>query len=241
MNMKNYMIYFIVITALVLASCASASEEVATAPVSEVEVAAAEPTEIVTLNEAVEIIDGTELTVERIEARPVISTRTDISFAFEVPRLSAQNQVLIISTLQPLLPVDPQVLVQYYFDEAEIEGINTDLAIAQMIYNTNELKYGGLFAINNPGGLGMENNARSRQKFDTLQMGVRAHIQHLKGYASSSDLRTNVVDSRRSILITEDFLGNVGTLGQLFFTWYDYEGVAEKVIDILNRQYTSVL
>ena len=84
-----------------------------------------------------------------------------------------------------------------YIEEAEYEGINWDVAFVQMCLETGFLKYGGLVDItqNNFCGLGSFNN-RKGASFPTIREGVRAHIQHLKAYSSTENLKNTLLDPR---------------------------------------------
>jgi hypothetical protein len=82
-------------------------------------------------------------------------------------------------------------IVDLYIAEANIEGVNYEIAIAQMCYHTRYLSYKGTFVTpqsNNFGGLSSLKNHNVPHIFDTCQKGIRAHIQHLKGYASKDGL-----------------------------------------------------
>lgn len=89
-------------------------------------------------------------------------------------------------------------LVQAYLEEAAYEGVNHDIAFSQMCLETGFLKYGGDVAReqNNFCGLGAIGDAEPGLSFGTLRDGVRAHIQHLKAYASTDTLRMQKVDAR---------------------------------------------
>ena len=114
-------------------------------------------------------------------------------------------------------------LIDTYISEAEIEGINLDIAIAQMLYTTKYLdsknqqmknhNYGGL-SEQTPGWNGKFPNRLS----DGMTEGVRAHIQHLKGYVSTQR-PVPCVDPRYDILAEKGYLGQVKTFGELFRAW----------------------
>ena len=89
-------------------------------------------------------------------------------------------------------------LAQLYIYEAKTEGINHDIAFAQMCHETNLLRYGGQVKARqyNYCGLGAIDNGASGAVFPNMQTGVRAHIQHLKAYASTKSLRRRIVDPR---------------------------------------------
>jgi hypothetical protein len=86
----------------------------------------------------------------------------------------------------------------YYVEEAFAEGVNHDTAFAQMCLETGFLRYGGLVSpdMNNFCGLGAIGPQEPGLIFPDSRTGVRAHIQHLKAYASTEPLNQGLVDPR---------------------------------------------
>ena len=72
-------------------------------------------------------------------------------------------------------------VAQYYIEEAAAEGVNSDVAFAQMCLETGYLNFGGLVQpeFHNYCGLGAMDAEHPGEQFETEQLGVRAHIQHL--------------------------------------------------------------
>jgi hypothetical protein len=99
-----------------------------------------------------------------------------------------------------------QSLAGFYVEEAAVEGVNHDVAFAQMCLETGSLKYGGLVTpdMNNFCGLGStgarnpDGQLERGNAFPDPRTGVRAHIQHLKAYASDEPLNQELVDPRYS-------------------------------------------
>jgi len=127
-------------------------------------------------------------------------------------------------------------LIETYIREAGSEGINHDIAIAQMLYATNNLSnqrmitynYGGL----NADGLSWNGS------FHDMTEGVRAHIQHLKGYASTHPPRTHIVDPRYHLLVNIGHLGSVRTFDDLYRQWTvnsNYGNSINRILDELYR------
>ncbi len=89
-------------------------------------------------------------------------------------------------------------LVKIYIEEAAREGVNHDVAFVQMCHETDFLKYTGVVKPkqNNFCGLGTVNDDTPGEYFETAEKGIRAHIQHLKAYASKQDLKHALVDNR---------------------------------------------
>ena len=108
---------------------------------------------------------------------------------------------------------------QYYIDEAAVEGINSDAAFAQMCLETGFLKFGGLVQpeFHNYCGLGAMDAEHPGEQFETEELGVRAHIQHLQAYATTEDitLHKELVDPRYNWVhktkYIEDIFGLTGT------------------------------
>jgi len=89
-------------------------------------------------------------------------------------------------------------LARIYIDEAAAEGINSDIAFCQMVHETDYLRFGEDVqpGQNNFCGLGATGKNEPGLSFPSVQIGVRAHIQHLKAYANARPLRKKLVDPR---------------------------------------------
>lgn len=85
-----------------------------------------------------------------------------------------------------------------YLEEARAENINQDVAFAQMCIETGFLSYGGTAnrEQNNFCGLGVSNSYTKGESFSDMRLGVRAHIQHLKAYATTDQPNNEIVDPR---------------------------------------------
>jgi hypothetical protein len=90
------------------------------------------------------------------------------------------------------------VIAEYYVEEAAIEGVNHDVAFCQMCIETNFLRFGGDVhrRQNNFGGIGATGNGVPGDSFESVQMGIRAQVQHLKAYGNRRRLRRRLVDPR---------------------------------------------
>lgn len=89
-------------------------------------------------------------------------------------------------------------IAKIYIEEAGEEGINHDVAFSQMCLETGFLKFGGDVTPeqNNFCGLGVVGGGVKGLSFKDIRSGIRAHIQHLKAYASTDDLNLELVDER---------------------------------------------
>jgi hypothetical protein len=120
-------------------------------------------------------------------------------------------------------------------DEAGIEGINHDAAFAQMCLETGFLKFGGLVTpeMNNFCGLGSTGPGQPGERFPDSRTGVRAHIQHLKAYATPEPPKQELVDPRYYRVRS----GSSPAIGGLAGTWAADRAYGEKIKDILTRLY----
>jgi len=86
-------------------------------------------------------------------------------------------------------------LAEFFISEGRTEGVRGDMAFCQSILETGWFKFGGqvLPEQNNYCGL-------SDEYFLSPQMGVRAQIQHLKAYASTTPLKQDNADPRFHIV-----------------------------------------
>ena len=87
---------------------------------------------------------------------------------------------------------------ELYKKEAEYEGVKVEVAFCQAMKETGFLKYGGDVKIGqfNFCGLGATGGGEPGNSFATMQSGIRAHIQHLKAYASTEKLVKGKEDPR---------------------------------------------
>jgi hypothetical protein len=129
-------------------------------------------------------------------------------------------------------------LARFYAEEAEIEGVNHDVAFAQMCLETGYLRYGNLVTadMNNFCGLGAIGVDQRGERFDEPRIGVRAHIQHLKAYATEKPLRQDLVDPRYRWVR----YGTAPTIYGLVGTWAVDPNYAEKIKGVLERLYRFV-
>lgn len=110
---------------------------------------------------------------------------------------------------------DIESFCQIYCEEAEKEGVRTEVAFAQTMKETGWLQYGGDARITqyNFAGLGTTGNGVPGNSYSDVREGVRAQIQHLKAYATEEALATDCVDERYSY-VTKGSAPYVEWLGQ---------------------------
>ena len=102
----------------------------------------------------------------------------------------------------PKLNCTVEDVVHLYYVEAGREGIRPDIAICQAIKETGVWAYGGdvVPEQNNYCGLGTTGGGVKGAYFETPQLGVRAHIQHLLAYSSKRMPKVEVVDPRYNLI-----------------------------------------
>ena len=123
------------------------------------------------------------------------------------------------------------LVAQTYIREAAIEGVNYDIAFCQMCLETNYLRYTGDVSSdqNNYCGLGATGGGVAGHTFDNMQIGIRAHIQHLKAYGGTRELRQALVDPRFGMVRRGQSLYVPGLTG----AWATDPDYSEKIVRIM--------
>ncbi|MCY6959784.1 glucosaminidase domain-containing protein [Clostridium brassicae] len=143
----------------------------------------------------------------------------------------------------PKLSVDIYQLAKIFLEEGEIEGVRGDIAFCQSIKETGYFKYGGqvLPEQNNYAGIGALNNSPVGKGawFKEAREGVKAQIQHLKGYATTEELKSECVDPRYFILKECGLLGVAPNWEDLNGRWAvpgnNYGQEIIKIYDIIKQ------
>lgn len=83
-------------------------------------------------------------------------------------------------------------------DECKKEGVKAEVIFAQVCLETGYLQFGGQVSAEqcNFCGLGATDDGAAGATFANVRTGIRAQIQHLKGYASKDKLNQKCVDPR---------------------------------------------
>jgi TolA-binding protein len=127
-------------------------------------------------------------------------------------------------------------LLRIYMEIAGREQVNYDIAIAQMCFATDYLKQKDNNY--NYAGFSPEETGRSTISFRNREEGILAHIQHLKAYASPTEIpRNQLVDPRYNILEKLGYRNSVETFDQLYAKWAPRNGVnyGKAITDILTE------
>lgn len=91
-----------------------------------------------------------------------------------------------------------RTLYRHYRELCRLEGVSMAVAIAQMIHETDYLRFTGTVrAVQyNYAGLGATGGGNPGLSFPDMRTGVAAHVQHIKAYANDAPLATPLVDPR---------------------------------------------
>ena len=91
-----------------------------------------------------------------------------------------------------------EAFCQIVYDEALIEGVKPEVVFGQAMNETGYLQFGGDVKIEqfNFAGLGATGGGVKGESFKNVAEGIRAQVQHLKGYASTEALKQTCVDKR---------------------------------------------
>lgn len=91
-----------------------------------------------------------------------------------------------------------QKFCEIIIDESKKEGVRAEVVFAQVCLETGYLSFGGQVSAEqcNFSGLGATDDGASGAVFPSVKIGIRAQVQHLKGYASTEDLNGECVDPR---------------------------------------------
>jgi hypothetical protein len=124
-----------------------------------------------------------------------------------------------------------------YREEATIEGVNYDIAFSQMCVETNYLRFGSDIkpSQNNFGNLGTVGGGTEGATFPSARLGVRAHVQHLKAYASLEPLVQEPITPRFGFVPR----GIAPLVSQLSGRWSADLQYGDRIMAVLKRLYES--
>jgi hypothetical protein len=150
---------------------------------------------------------------------------------------SAQSLKILIESGNPNgLMMFPN-LPELYQEEATAEKVNADIAFCQMCLETGFLAFGNDVdpRQNNFCGLGATGGGVVGASFPDSRTGVRAHVQHLKAYASTEPLVRPVVDPRFNMVAR----GVAPTITDLAGRWAVDPEYGVKILSLLRRLYNA--
>ncbi|MDP3464024.1 MAG: glucosaminidase domain-containing protein [Bacteroidales bacterium] len=126
-------------------------------------------------------------------------------------------------------------IVDLYLLESSHEGINHDLAFVQMCHETGFMRFTGDVKASqfNFCGLGAIGNNEPGLSFNSAEEGIRAHIQHLKAYASLEELSSTPVYNRIRFVKR----GMAPSLHDLTGKWATDQLYGQKIESLLGKAY----
>lgn len=91
---------------------------------------------------------------------------------------------------------------QIVYEEATAEGVRAEVVFCQAMWETGWLQFGGDVNVAqcNFAGIGATGGGAKGQYFKDVREGIRAQVQHLKAYASTSALKNACVDPRFNLV-----------------------------------------
>lgn len=126
-------------------------------------------------------------------------------------------------------------IAHIYVQEADKEGVNYDVAFSQMCLETGFLKFGGEVEPqqNNFCGLGVVSKGIHGLSFPSIRIGIRAHIQHLKAYATKARIKNPIVDKRLKYVKR----GSIKTINDFSGRWATDKHYSRKLYALMTRLY----
>lgn len=181
----------------------------------------------------IEVLPADQQPTEPSEPEPTISSPS-ITIASSGTKNVAQLTAFFFDNNPNADEEKVRRLAYYYIDEGYKEGINSDIAFTQMCLETGFLRFGGLVqeSMNNFCGLGAMDSEHTGEVFETEEMGVRAHIQHLHAYGTTGELTQPLIDKRYRYVNPR---GKAPTVYELAGTWASDKQYGEKLFALLSR------
>ena len=181
--------------------------------------------EEITSGEKLSLKDRIQAILQSKDAKKTEDPKPPIKYAPDDIFGSAQAtqeqcvKYLLESNPAPSLNCSAKEIVAYYYEEAGKEGIRPDVAFVQALKETGFFGYGGTVVPeqNNYCGLGTTSATVQGGYFESPQIGVRAHIQHLMAYSSVRAPKEKIVDPRYELV--RDMYGDM-----VLTKWTDLNG-----------------
>ena len=128
----------------------------------------------------------------------------------------------------------------FIYNEGIAEGINPDVIFAQAMIETGWLNFGAQVSAEqcNFAGIGALDSGISGASFNSfgnssVQMGIRAQVQHLKAYSSYDSLNNECIDPRFSLVCR----GSAPFVEDLSGKWASDPLYGKKIRNLLNTLY----
>jgi len=154
---------------------------------------------------------------------------TEVNPISDIRRATFEQMESFAHRINPNAPY----LAKQYLSIGVEEGIRGDIAYAQAIKETGYFRFTGDVKIeqNNFAGLGSTGPGVKGASFTTVEDGIRAHIQHLKAYANTEPLKTDIVDPRFNLVKR----GSAPNFEDLNGKWAVQEGYGQSIVSIWRR------
>ncbi|MDR2341019.1 MAG: glucosaminidase domain-containing protein [Puniceicoccales bacterium] len=155
-----------------------------------------------------------------------------------VDRVSAEKLTEFLVRNNPNIKQDyARRIVRIYDTECRAEGVRLTVAFSQMCLETGFLRFGNDVRPeqNNFCGFGAVGSNACGNYFSTMNEGVRAHVQHLKAYASKRKTTHPCVDARRKMVQ----LGSAQKVSKLSGRWAADRNYGKKILEIMGRIQTE--
>ncbi len=193
--------------------------------------------------------NGNWVKQEPVEGTYLIENSSDVTVEQMIAYYNSSGRKYPEAELTSGGAKDIATFCELYLEEAKAEGIAVEVAFAQAMKETNWLHFGGDVKIEqfNFAGLGATGGGVAGLDFssygeDAVRMGIRAHIQHLKAYASYSvtekDLHYPCVDSRFKY-VTKGCAKYVEWLGQKEnpngYGWATKTRYGIEIVNMINK------
>ncbi len=167
-------------------------------------------------------------------------TKKEFSISREIYSKGVCSETKLVDFFLQQNPLYPKneitKIARLYIKESNYEGINSDVAFAQMCLETGYLTFGNLVTpqMNNFCGLGAIDKEHPGEVFESVQMGIRAHIQHLHAYSTTEEisLKNELIDNRYKWVRPR---GKAKTIFELTRTWAMDSEYGNKIDRILNQ------
>ncbi len=145
--------------------------------------------------------------------------------------------MMFLKTNNELSIKDFPEIGKLYREESAIEGVDYDIAFSQMCLETNFLRFGTLIkpSQNNFAGMGTPGGGPEGASFASARLGVRAHVQLLKAYASTEPLVQESVNPRFRFITR----GIAPLVGQLSGRWQPPTDYGDRILGIVRRLYEN--
>lgn len=189
-------------------------------------------------NDVAALIKGAE---PASPAEPEVTVESKYTLIMGQAVATEAQMVAYIKAIAPGVASEVIPLIPLYLEEGAAEGVRGDIAFAQSCLETGNFQFKGsavTFDQNNFCGMGVTQNGMKGNSFLTQRLGIRAQIQHLKGYATSAGLNQECVDPRYKY-VTAGSAIYVEWLGQKENPrgkgWATGKGYGPKILDILGK------